>query len=309
MVYTVTFNPALDYVVHLDEPIVNGQMNRSTKEEFYYGGKGINVSTVLTNLGADTVAMGFVAGFTGAAIVHGLTHKGIRTDFIILRQGISRVNVKIRNGEETDINAAGPRLSNDDVKAFMKKLDDLAEGDYLVLSGSIPPNMHDVIYERICRRVADKNVQVVVDADGDLLMNTLQMHPFLIKPNKAELGSLFNAKIKNDKDIEKYARKLQEMGARNVLISMGGEGSMFIPEGDGKVIRMGVPEGKVINTVGAGDSMVAGFLAGYMKNGDLQKAMNLATAAGAATAFSEGLGEKSTIMMQLEKINNNLWAK
>ena len=309
MVYTVTFNPALDYVVHLDEPIVNGQMNRSTKEEFYYGGKGINVSTVLTNLGADTVAMGFVAGFTGAAIVHGLTHKGIRTDFIILRQGISRVNVKIRNGEETDINAAGPRLSNDDVKAFMKKLDDLTEGDYLVLSGSIPPNMHDVIYERICRRVADKNVQVVVDADGELLMNTLQMHPFLIKPNKTELGNLFNAKIKNDKDIEKYARKLQEMGARNVLISMGGEGSMFIPEGDGKVIRMGVPEGKVINTVGAGDSMVAGFLAGYMKNGDLQKAMNLATAAGAATAFSEGLGEKSTIMMQLEKINNNLWAK
>ncbi|MBQ8955925.1 MAG: 1-phosphofructokinase [Lachnospiraceae bacterium] len=309
MVYTVTFNPALDYVVHLEEPIVNGQMNRSTREEFYYGGKGINVSTVLTNLGADTVAMGFVAGFTGAAIVHGLTHKGIRTDFIILRQGISRVNVKIRNGVETDINAAGPRLSNDDVKAFMKKLDDLTEGDYLVLSGSIPPNMHDVIYERICRRVADKNVQVVVDADGDLLMNTLQMHPFLIKPNKAELGSLFKAKIKNDKDIEKYARKLQEMGARNVLISMGGEGSMFIPEGDGKVIRMGVPEGKVINTVGAGDSMVAGFLAGYMKNGDFQKAMNLATAAGSATAFSEGLGEKSTIMMQLEKINNNLWAK
>ena len=253
--------------------------------------------------------MGFVSGFTGAAIVHGLTHKGIRTDFIILRQGISRVNVKIRNGVETDINAAGPRLSNDDVKAFMKKLDDLTEGDYLVLSGSIPPNMHDVIYERICRRVADKNVQVVVDADGDLLMNTLQMHPFLIKPNKAELGSLFKAKIKNDKDIEKYARKLQEMGARNVLISMGGEGSMFIPEGDGKVIRMGVPEGKVINTVGAGDSMVAGFLAGYMKNGDFQKAMNLATAAGSATAFSEGLGEKSTIMMQLEKINNNLWAK
>lgn len=307
MIYTVTFNPALDYVIHLEDPIVSGQMNRSTKEEFYYGGKGINVSTVLTNLGMDTVAMGFVAGFTGAAIVHGLTHKGIRTDFIILRQGISRINVKIRNGEETDINSAGPRLSNDDVKAFMKKLDDLAEGDYIVLSGSIPPNMHDVIYERICRRVADRNVQVVVDADGDLLMNTLQMHPFLIKPNKAELGSLFKARIKSDKDVEKYARKLQEQGARNVLISMGGEGSMLVPE-EGKVIRMGVPEGKVINTVGAGDSMIAGFLTGYMKNGDMQKAMNLATAAGAATAYSEGLGEKSTIMMQLEKINNNLWA-
>ncbi len=308
MVYTVTFNPALDYVVHLEEPIENGRMNRSTKEEFYYGGKGINVSTVLTNLGIDTVAMGFVAGFTGAAIVHGLSHKGIRTDFIILRQGISRINVKIRNGEETDINAAGPRLSNDDVKAFMKKLDDLNDGDYIVLSGSIPPNMHDVIYERICRRVADKNVQVVVDADGNLLMNTLQFHPFLIKPNKAELESLFEAKIKTDKDVEKYAKKLQSQGARNVLVSMGAEGSMLIPE-EGKVIRLGVPEGKVINTVGSGDSMVAGFLAGYMKNGDLQKAMNLATAAGAATAYSEGLGEKSTIMMQLEKINNGLWAK
>ncbi len=308
MVYTVTFNPALDYVVHLDDPIENGKMNRSNKEEFYYGGKGINVSTVLTNLGIDTVAMGFVAGFTGAAIVHGLSHKGIRTDFIILRQGISRINVKIRNGVETDINAAGPRLSNDDVKAFMKKLDDLGEGDYLVLSGSVPPNMHDSIYERICRRVADKNVNVVVDADGDLLMNTLQMNPFLIKPNKSELESLFKAKIKNDKDVEKYARKLQEQGARNVLVSMGEEGSMLVPE-EGKVIRLGVPEGKVINTVGSGDSMVAGFLAGYMKNGDMQKAMNLATAAGAATAYSEGLGEKSTIMMQLEKINNGLWMK
>ncbi|MBR1913524.1 MAG: 1-phosphofructokinase [Lachnospiraceae bacterium] len=308
MVYTVTFNPALDYVVHLEEPIEHGTMNRSTKEEFYYGGKGINVSTVLTNLGIDTVAMGFVAGFTGAAIVHGLSHKGIRTDFIILRQGISRINVKIRNGEETDINTAGPRLSNDDVKAFMKKLDDLTEGDYIVLSGSIPPNMHDVIYERICRRVADKNIQVVVDADGNLLTNTLQFHPFLIKPNKAELESLFGTKIKNDKDVEKYARKLQEQGARNVLVSMGEEGSMLVPE-EGKVIRVGVPEGKVINTVGAGDSMVAGFLAGYMKNGDMQKAMNLATAAGAATAYSEGLGEKSTIMMQLEKINNGLWKK
>lgn len=308
MVYTVTFNPALDYVVHLEEPIENGTMNRSTKEEFYYGGKGINVSTVLTNLGIDTVAMGFVAGFTGAAIVHGLSHKGIRTDFIILRQGISRINVKIRNGEETDINTAGPRLSNDDVKAFMKKLDDLTEGDYIVLSGSIPPNMHDVIYERICRRVADRNVQVVVDADGNLLTNTLQFRPFLIKPNKSELESLFNAKIRNDKDVEKYARKLQEQGARNVLVSMGEEGSMLVPE-EGKVIRVGVPEGKVINTVGAGDSMVAGFLAGYMKNGDMQKAMNLATACGAATAYSEGLGEKSTIMMQLEKINNGLWKK
>ncbi len=308
MVYTVTFNPALDYVVHLDSPIENGAMNRSSKEEFYYGGKGINVSTVLTNLGVDTVAMGFVAGFTGAAIVSGLSHKGIRTDFIILRQGISRINVKIRNGSETDINAAGPRLSNDDVKAFMQKLTDMTDGDFLVLSGSIPPNMHDIIYEKICRKVADRNVEVIVDATGPLLMNTLQCHPFLIKPNKSELETLFEAKIKSDKDIEKYAKKLQEQGARNVLVSMGADGAMLVPE-DGKVIRMGVPEGRVINTVGSGDSMVAGFIAGYMKNGDMKKAMNLATAAGAATAYSEGLGDKSTIMMQLEKINNGLVSK
>ncbi len=307
MIYTVTFNPALDYIVHPEEEITFGRINRSNKEEFYYGGKGINVSLVLNNLGVDTVALGFIAGFTGFAIEHGIRRKGIQTDFIVLESGISRINVKIRQKEETAINAAGPRPGNDDVKAFMKKLEMLAEGDYIVLAGSVPSNMHEDIYERIMRRIADKNVNTVVDAEGQLLLNTLPLKPFLVKPNKAELGRLFDVEIKKEDDIVKYGKKLQEMGARNVLISKGEDGAVLIPE-EGKVKKIGVPEGRVVNTVGAGDSMLAGFLAGYLKNGDMGKALNLATAAASATVISEGLGEKSTIMMQLEKINNGLMA-
>ncbi len=307
MIYTVTFNPALDYIVHPEEEITFGRINRSNKEEFYYGGKGINVSLVLNNLGVDSVALGFIAGFTGFAIEHGIRRKGIQTDFIVLESGISRINVKIRQEEETAINAAGPRPGNDDVKAFMKKLEVLTEGDYIVLAGSVPSNMHEDIYERIMRRIADKNVNTVVDAEGQLLLNTLPLKPFLVKPNKAELGRLFDVEIKKEDDIVKYGKKLQEMGARNVLISKGEDGAVLIPE-EGKVKKIGVPEGRVVNTVGAGDSMLAGFLAGYMKNGDMGKALNLATAAASATVISEGLGEKSTIMMQLEKINNGLMA-
>ena len=306
MIYTVTFNPALDYIVHPEGDIVEGTVNRSIREEFYYGGKGINVSLVLNSLGIDSVALGFIAGFTGFAIEHGIRRKGIQTDFIMLESGISRINVKMRREKETSINAAGPRPGNDDVKAFMRKLDNLSEGDYIVLAGSVPSNMHEDIYERIMRKVADKNVNTVVDAEGALLRNTLQLHPFLIKPNRYELGSLFDTEIKSDEDIVKYAKKLQKEGARNILVSKGGDGAILIPE-EGKTKKIGVPEGRVINTVGAGDSMVAGFLAGYMKNGEISKALNLATAAASATCISEGLGEKSTIMMQLEKINNGYW--
>ncbi len=306
MIYTVTFNPALDYIVHPEGDIVEGQINRSLKEEFYFGGKGINVSLVLNSLGVDSVALGFIAGFTGLAIERGIRRKGIQTDFIMLETGISRINVKLRQEKETAINSAGPRPGNDDVKAFMRKLEVLQEGDVIVLAGSVPSNMHDDIYERIMRRVADRNVDAVIDAEGDLLMKTLQLHPFLIKPNKEELGRLYDVELKNDDDIVKYAKKLQKEGARNVLVSKGEQGAVLIPE-EGKVISIGVPEGRVINTVGAGDSMVAGFLAGYMKNANMVKALNLATAAASATVISEGLGEKSTIMMQLEKINNGYW--
>ncbi|MBO6112099.1 MAG: 1-phosphofructokinase [Lachnospiraceae bacterium] len=306
MIYTVTFNPALDYIVHPEGEIVEGKVNRSVKEEFYYGGKGINVSLVLNSLGIDSIALGFIAGFTGFAIEHGIRRKGIQTDFIMLEGGISRINVKIRKEKETAINAAGPRPGNDDVKAFMKKLEVLEEGDYLVLAGSVPSNMHEDIYERIMRRVADRNINTVVDAEGDLLLKTLPLKPFLIKPNKQELGRLFDTEIKDDDEIIEYAKKLQKDGAKNVLVSKGAEGAILIPE-EGKVRTIGVPEGRVINTVGAGDSMVAGFIAGYMKNENMAKALNLATAAASATAISEGLGEKSTIMMQLEKINNGYW--
>ncbi|MCR5650268.1 MAG: 1-phosphofructokinase [Lachnospiraceae bacterium] len=309
MIYTVTFNPALDYIIHPEEEMTFGKINRSNKEEFYYGGKGINVSLVLNSLGVDSIALGFIAGFTGFAIEHGIRRKGIQTDFIRLETGISRINVKIRQDEkETSFNAAGPRPGNDDVKAFMRKLDILEEGDYIVLAGSVPSNMHEDIYERIMRRVADKNVNTVVDAEGQLLLKTLPLHPFLVKPNKAELGRLFDVVIKKEDDIVKYGKKLQQMGARNVLVSKGEDGAVLIPE-EGKTKKIGVPEGRVINTTGAGDSMVAGFLAGYLKNGDYGKALNLATAAASATAISEGLGEKSTIMMQLEKINNGMMTK
>ena len=306
MIYTVTFNPALDYIVHPDGEIVQGQVNRSLKEEFYYGGKGINVSLVLNSLGVDSVALGFIAGFTGLAIERGIRRKGIQTDFIMLETGISRINVKIRQNSETAINSAGPRPGNDDVRAFIRKLEALQDDDYIVLAGSVPSNMHDDIYERIMRKVADRNVNTVVDAEGDLLMKTLPLHPFLIKPNMEELGRLYDTEIENDDDIIKYARKLQKAGARNVLVSKGAGGAVLIPE-EGKVKSIGVPQGRVINTVGAGDSMVAGFLAGYLKNANMVKALNLATAAASATAISEGLGEKSTIMMQLEKINNGFW--
>jgi len=306
MIYTVTFNPALDYIVHPDGEIVQGQVNRSLKEEFYYGGKGINVSLVLNSLGVDSVALGFIAGFTGLAIERGIRRKGIQTDFIMLETGISRINVKIRHDVETAINSAGPRPGNDDVKAFIRKLELLQDDDYIVLAGSVPSNMHDDIYERIMRKVADRNVNTVVDAEGDLLMKTLPLHPFLIKPNREELGRLYDTEIENDDDIIKYAKKLQKAGARNVLVSKGAEGAVLVPE-EGKVKSIGVPQGRVINTVGAGDSMVAGFLAGYLKNANMVKALNLATAAASATAISEGLGEKSTIMMQLEKINNGFW--
>ncbi|MCR5486115.1 MAG: 1-phosphofructokinase [Lachnospiraceae bacterium] len=307
MIYTVTFNPALDYVVHPEGPIVEGEVNRSLKEEFYYGGKGINVSMVLNSLGVDSIALGFIAGFTGFAIERGIRRKGIQTDFIMLEGGISRINVKIRQDKETAINTAGPRICNDDVKALIRKIDAMEDGDYLVLAGSVPSNMHSDIYERIMRRIEGKGIKVILDAEGELLTKALPLHPFLIKPNRAELGRLFDAEIEDDDDVKKYAKELQKMGAQNVLVSLGADGAILVPA-EGKVKRIGVPEGRVINTVGSGDSMIAGFLAGYLKNSDMGKALNLATAAASATAISEGLGEKSTIMMQLEKINNGFMA-
>ena len=288
MIYTVTFNPAIDYIVRMDKALDPGMTNRSVSEDCFFGGKGINVSTVLKNLDIESTALGFAAGFTGKAIVDSLLEKGIEEDFIMLKDGISRINVKIKSDEETEINAQGPAISKEAYDELLQKLDRLQKEDVLILAGSIPSSLPDNVYEIILERLYDKGVMFVVDATKDLLMNVLRFNPFLIKPNNHELGEMFGKVLKTDDEIEEHAKKLQEMGARNVLISMAGDGAMLITE-DGQRFRVGVPEGKVKNSVGAGDSMVAGFVAGYMKTGDYQTALNMGTAAGSATAFSDDL--------------------
>lgn len=292
MVYTVTFNPAIDYVVHTGEMKL-GATNRSEKEEMYFGGKGINVSIVLRELGIVSKALGFTAGFTGEAIEKGLSEMGIDADFVRLKNGNSRINVKIKSTEETELNGQGPDIDEAAINALFAKLDKLSDGDTLILAGSIPSSLPSDIYEKILGRLSGRNIKTVVDATKDLLLNVLKYKPFLVKPNNHELGEMFGAELKTDEEIEKYARKLQEMGAVNVLISMAGDGAMLIDE-YGKMHRCGVCKGTVKNSVGAGDSMVAGFTAGSLK-GDYEYALKLGTAAGGATAFSDGLAEKAKI--------------
>lgn len=299
MVYTVTFNPAIDYVVHTGEMKL-GATNRSEWEEMYFGGKGINVSIVLRELGINSKALGFTAGFTGEAIEKGLADMGIDTDFVRLDKGNSRINVKIRSTEETELNGQGPDISDKAIAVLFEKLDKLSDGDSLILAGSVPSTLPSDIYERILERLSHKKIRVIVDATKALLLNVLKYKPFLIKPNDHELGEMFGVELKTDEEIEKYARKLQEMGAVNVLISMAGDGAMLIDE-FGKKHRCGVCRGTVKNSVGAGDSMVAGFTAGLL-NGDYEYALKLGTAAGGATAFSDGLATKEKIAELLETL-------
>ncbi len=299
MVYTVTFNPAIDYIVHTSEMKL-GATNRSDKEEMYFGGKGINVSIVLRELGISSKALGFTAGFTGEAIEKGLADMGIDTDFVRLQKGNSRINVKIKSSEETELNGQGPDIDDKAISALFAKLDNISDGDTLILAGSIPSSLPSDIYQRILERLSSKKIKVVVDATKDLLLNVLKYKPFLVKPNNHELGEMFGVTLKIDEDIEKYARKLQEMGAVNVLISMAGDGAMLIDE-YGKMHRCGVCKGKVKNSVGAGDSMVAGFTAGSLQ-GDYEYALKLGTAAGGATAFSDGLATKEKIAELLKTL-------
>ncbi len=292
MVYTVTFNPAVDYIVHTKQ-LIAGATNRSDSEEIYFGGKGINVSIVLSELGVKSKALGFVAGFTGEAIEKGVAEKGIDADFVHLNEGFSRINVKIKSGEETELNGQGPKITDEAIRELYAKLDEIQDGDTLVLAGSIPSSLPADIYERILERLSGKKIRAVVDATKDLLLNVLKYRPFLIKPNNFELGEIFGVEMKSTEDIVKYAGKLKEMGAQNVLVSMAGDGAVLLDE-NGKTHVCGVCSGKVKNSVGAGDSMVAGFVAGCEK-GDYEYALKLGTASGGATAFSEGLAEKNRI--------------
>ncbi|MBR0411277.1 MAG: 1-phosphofructokinase [Eubacterium sp.] len=300
MIYTVTFNPALDYVVFLDE-FKAGDINRATRESIYYGGKGINVSNVLNTLGFETTALGFLAGFTGKAIEEGLAAMGIKAEFVHLPEGNSRINVKLKHGDETEINGQGPVITKEAIDELFAKLDTLTSEDILVLAGSIPNTLPDDIYEKIMARLEGKGIKIVVDATKDLLLNVLKYHPFLIKPNNHELGEMFGTVCKTREEIEYYAKELQKKGAGNVLISMAGDGAILIPEG-GDAIQIGTPKGKVVNSVGAGDSMVAGFVAGYLKSGSYEEALRSGTAAGSATAFSEGLASLEMYNAMLEQI-------
>lgn len=292
MIYTVTFNPAIDYVVGLNE-LNLGEVNRTDSERMFFGGKGINVSIVLAELGIHSTALGFTAGFTGKAIEDGLSEMGIDTDFVRLSNGNSRINVKINSGVETEINGQGPNIDNIALDKLFQKLDKIQDGDTLVLAGSIPKTLPSDIYEIIMSKLSDKKIKVIVDASGDLLLNVLKYRPYLIKPNSHELSELFNVELTSDNDIIKYAKKLKEMGAENVLVSMAENGALLL-DSEGSIHKFGVCKGTVINSVGAGDSMLAGFIAGSA-NGDLEYALKLGTACGGATAFSYGLAKKDFI--------------
>jgi 1-phosphofructokinase len=290
MVYTVTLNPALDYEVLVDGFRAGG-LNRTSREHMHFGGKGVNVSTVLHHLGVETTALGFVAGFTGKALEDGLKANGIRTDFVWLEEGLTRVNVKIRSGGgggETEINSQGPVIPAPAMAALLQKLDRLEAGDVLVLAGSLPAGLPGDAYQTILARVKGRGVLTAVDAARDVLRGVLPCRPFLIKPNSAELGELFGKNSLSAEETLSCAKSLQEQGARNILVSMAGDGSLLLDE-TGVCRRLGVPPGTARHTVGAGDSMVAGFIAGWLSSRDYAAAHRMGAAAGSATAFSDGL--------------------
>lgn len=301
MIYTVTFNPALDYVVHTDGFSLGGT-NRASSEQLLAGGKGINVSVVLNNLGTESVALGFTAGFTGAVIRSMTEAQGCKCDFIELPDGFSRINVKLKTDSETEINGMGPDIPQESVDLLMKKLDGLSKGDYLVLAGSIPRSLPDTIYRDIMERLAGKGVHFVVDAANKLLMNVLDLKPFLIKPNHVELGEIFGVDLTGDKSgAAHYAKILREKGARNVLVSMAGDGAVLAAE-DGKIYSCDAPKGKLVNSVGAGDSMVAGFLTGWCKTENFAEALKTGAASGSASAFSAFLAENDAVDRLYESI-------
>lgn len=298
MIYTVTFNPSLDYVIQVDK-LVPGEINRTTHEAVYPGGKGNNVSVILSNLGHSSKALGFTAGFTGEALENMLKEFGCDTAFIRLPEGSTRINVKINAGEETEINGQGPVITEEAQQALFEQLDALKKEDILVLAGSIPNTLPSDIYERILEHLQGRGIHFVVDATKELLLKVLKYHPFLIKPNNHELGEMFGVTLKTRDEIVTYAKKLQEMGAENVLVSMAGDGAILLTE-DGIIYKAKPPKGKVLNSVGAGDSMVAGFLTGYLNIGEYEKAFRLGVVTGSATAFQYWLATKEDIVALME---------
>ena len=303
MIYTVTFNPSLDYIVSV-ENFQLGITNRTSSELMLPGGKGINVSTVLMNLGIENKALGFVAGFVGDEIIRRLEEMGVQNGFIRIEEGVSRINLKLKSIDGTEINGQGPVISPEHVEELMKQLDRLGEGDVLFLSGSIPSSMPDDAYQKIMERLDGRGVQIVVDATKDLLLNVLEYHPFLIKPNNHELGELFGVELKTREEVIPYAKKLQEKGAVNVLVSMAGEGAVLIDANE-DVYMAPAPKGTLVNGVGAGDSMVAGFMAGWLEKQDYEHAFGMGVSAGSASAFSEHLATKAEIEAVYQQVTGN----
>ena len=301
MIYTVTFNPSIDYIVRL-ENFTAGEINRVNYEQILPGGKGINVSIVLKNLGHDSTALGFLAGFTGIAMQQMLHSFGVTDDFVRLDDGFSRINVKIKAESETEINGQGPVITEDAQRALFAKLDRLQSGDTLVLAGSIPNTLPDDIYERIMEHLEGRGIRIVVDATKNLLRRVLKYRPFLIKPNNHELGEMFGVELKTDDEIVYHAKKLQEEGATNVLISMAGDGAILLTA-EGVFYRSAAPKGTLVNSVGAGDSMVAGFLAGLMESdGSYERAFYMGVATGSASAFSPNLATREEALALLKTI-------
>ena len=285
MIYTVTFSPTLDYVVEVDN-FQTGAINRTSSEKVYPGGKGVNVSIALKNFGYDNTALGFIAGFTGAEIKRLLHGIGVRNNFINVEKGMSRINMKIISKDETAINGQGPEITSEDIGILYARLRCLVDGDFLVLAGHIPDTLPSDMYKQVLQFLEGRNLNVVVDAEKELLTGTLQYRPWLINPNRDELGEVFGVKINTLEEAIPYAKELQERGARNVLVSMGGLGAVLVAE-DGTIYSSAAIKGNVVSTVGAGDSMVAGFIAGYLdSDGDLETAFKEGMCAGAASSFS-----------------------
>lgn len=300
MIYTVTFNPSLDYIVGIDN-FMPGMTNRTSYEQMLAGGKGINVSYVLRHLGVESTALGFLAGFVGEELKRRLDADGIRTDFQMLSAGESRINIKFRDSDGTEINGRGPDIAEEEVIKLREKIRLLKAGDILVLAGSIPHSVPETIYMDIMADLQGKGVDVVVDATKDLLMNVLAYRPFLIKPNNHELGEIFGKELTTGEAVLPYALKLREKGARNVLVSMAGEGAVLVDENGYEYVRE-APRGMVVNSVGAGDSMVAGFLAGYLETKNYEYAFRKGLAAGSASAFSEQLATKEEVDVLLKRM-------